>query len=124
MIMSKVKSSNINNIRRLSVYIRDEFQCMYCLKNNLTHDIVLTIDHIRPRSHGGENHVKNMISSCKDCNDSRQSRQLITFAQEVAAWTDQSYVDILHRIEKHRNIPTNYDLAKSIRTYLKGVGNG
>lgn len=50
-------------INRQRLYKRDNHQCTYCgSKRNLT------IDHIIPKSRGGENTWMNLVTSCSSCN--------------------------------------------------------
>jgi 5-methylcytosine-specific restriction endonuclease McrA len=53
-----------------NVLIRDRFTCSYCgiySKN-------LTVDHILPKSRGGETNFENCVASCKSCNSLKGSR--------------------------------------------------
>lgn len=47
-----------------NVLIRDGFRCAYCLQDG-SH---LTIDHIVPRSRGGDTVFENCVAACKACN--------------------------------------------------------
>ena len=50
-------------INRPRVYRRDKYECVYCgSKKNLT------IDHILPKSKGGQNTWMNLITCCSPCN--------------------------------------------------------
>ena len=48
-----------------NVLVRDGFKCSYCG----TDKEKLTIDHIIPKSRGGETTFENCVSSCKPCNN-------------------------------------------------------
>lgn len=52
---------------KLNLLIRDDFKCAYCLEP-LTLDTA-TIDHVKPRSQGGETSFSNCVSACKRCNN-------------------------------------------------------
>lgn len=56
----RIKSLRINRQR---IFKRDNFRCAYCdsQKN-------LTIDHILPKSRGGDNSWINLITCCRNCN--------------------------------------------------------
>ena len=47
-----------------NVLIRDGFKCAYCGNNHGK----LTLDHIIPKSRGGQTTFENCVSSCKICN--------------------------------------------------------
>ena len=50
-------------LNRKRIYKRDNNQCVYCGSEKN-----LTIDHIRPKSRGGDNTWLNLITCCKNCN--------------------------------------------------------
>lgn len=51
---------------RQTLFQRDKFKCAYC--GNTFDKTSLTIDHIIPRSKGGQSNWSNTISCCKPCN--------------------------------------------------------
>ena len=53
---------------RWLVLLRDNFQCQYCGKTPHKHKISLEVDHIKPTISGGFVEMKNLITSCSDCN--------------------------------------------------------
>lgn len=53
-----------------NVIVRDGFKCAYCGSEKER----LTIDHIIPRSRGGETIFENCVSSCKPCNNNKGAR--------------------------------------------------
>jgi 5-methylcytosine-specific restriction endonuclease McrA len=57
-------------LNRKNILIRDNFQCQYCGKT----DLPLTIDHIVPRSRGGEHSWENLITACPRCNSKKGNR--------------------------------------------------
>lgn len=56
----------IGKTLRFRVLHRDAFTCQYC--GRAAPDVVLHIDHQRPISRGGNNHISNLITACEDCN--------------------------------------------------------
>ena len=65
----------IRGDKRLAIYLRDGFACIYCEKS---HD--LSLDHVVPWSLGGLNTENNLITSCRRCNSTRGTRQILEFA--------------------------------------------
>ena len=66
--------------KRLAIYLRDRFTCVYCLAD--LHDADprdITLDHIKTRSNGGHNHEANLITACRSCNSSRPDKPLNRF---------------------------------------------
>lgn len=59
---------------RYNLFLRDLFQCQYCLDTFNFDD--LTIDHVIPRKLGGKTNFENCTTSCYNCN-SRKGHKLI-----------------------------------------------
>jgi 5-methylcytosine-specific restriction endonuclease McrA len=55
-----------------NIYIRDRATCQYC--GYLPGWSRLTIDHIMPRSRGGETSWENCVVACKPCNNRKGNR--------------------------------------------------
>jgi hypothetical protein len=68
------KRQAIGKKLRFEVFKRDGFKCQYCGKS--APDVVLHVDHINPVSHGGQNGILNLITSCLDCNLGKSDRLL------------------------------------------------
>jgi 5-methylcytosine-specific restriction endonuclease McrA len=51
---------------RRNIFARDANRCQYCGKRWPTH--VLSLDHVIPRSQGGQSTWENVVCSCLDCN--------------------------------------------------------
>ena len=61
-----------SGMKRLRIYIRDKFRCQYCgEKRSAAH---LTLDHIFPRSRGGDNSPINIVTACVACNTRKGNR--------------------------------------------------
>jgi hypothetical protein len=50
-------------LSRYNIFRRDGHRCVYCSTNKN-----LTIDHVLPRSRGGDNTWKNLVTCCGECN--------------------------------------------------------
>jgi 5-methylcytosine-specific restriction endonuclease McrA len=57
---------------RANILLRDDETCQYCGKR--TRD--LTLDHVIPRSRGGQGTWENLVACCKVCNGKKGSRLL------------------------------------------------
>jgi len=53
---------------RIKVFDRDGFQCQYCGRNPREDDVKLQVEHINPRSNGGDCKMENLLTACEDCN--------------------------------------------------------
>ncbi len=86
MVHSVRSSLPVPSIVRLSMYVRvpykkivlsrknilrrDNFRCQYCGAT----DVPLTIDHMVPKSRGGEDTWENLITACIRCNNRKGNR--------------------------------------------------
>lgn len=50
------------------------YRCVYC-----DNDKKLSIEHIWPVKRGGDNHIDNLVVSCKSCNSSKLKKPLLNF---------------------------------------------
>lgn len=53
-------------LTRKNVMLRDGHQCQYCSRRPPIRD--LNIDHVLPRSRGGEDSWENLVTACRPCN--------------------------------------------------------
>ena len=92
----------IRRDKRLAIYDRDGYQCVYCLAR-----AKLTLDHLKPRSKGGDNGERNLITACKPCNMRRGDNPWWEFADNG---------DVIARIkrQRRRSIKNRRHWAKSI----------
>lgn len=61
-----------SGMKRLRIYMRDKFRCQYCGARKGAAE--LTLDHIMPRSRGGDNSSLNIVTACIDCNNRKGNR--------------------------------------------------
>ena len=54
---------------RSAIYKRDGYKCAYCSSTRN-----LTVDHILPKSRGGENSWTNLAAACESCNVKKGNR--------------------------------------------------
>lgn len=59
-------------MKRLRIYLRDKFRCQYCGEKKRAAE--LTLDHILPRSRGGDNSPLNVVAACLPCNNRKGDR--------------------------------------------------
>lgn len=71
----RAKACKVTQIKtvRESVFKSDGYKCVYC---NSTKD--LTVDHIKPVSHGGEDEFSNFQTLCRRCNSSKSDKIVST----------------------------------------------
>lgn len=91
--------------RRLAIYIRDGFSCLYCGEDLRGRDNCdVTLDHLVPRCMDGDNRNHNLVTACKSCNSARAA----------CDWREYAPGGACGRIEAAVRAPVNVKLAKSI----------
>ena len=67
-------------MRRLEVFRRDGFRCVYCARE---HDVAdLSVDHVEPRRKGGDNSRGNVVTACRACNVEKGGRAAWDYLQD------------------------------------------
>jgi len=105
----------ITRKRRLAIYLRDGFRCVYC-QADLTqaNPREVTLDHVKPRCNGGSHKAKNLITACLSCNSARQHMGLRMFV--FAFQSRYAGRKCMARIERlrHTKLDTYLPLAHDI----------
>jgi len=57
---------NSVKFNRRNIFLRDENRCQYCRQKFPTH--LLSLDHVQPRSRGGQTTWENIVCACLSCN--------------------------------------------------------
>jgi 5-methylcytosine-specific restriction endonuclease McrA len=70
-------------LRRLDVFARDEFRCVYC--GQVFEPAELTLDHVQPRVRGGDGSLGNVVTACGACNTRKGHRRLAGFLRDEPA---------------------------------------
>jgi HNH endonuclease len=81
---------------RYEVLRRDKYTCRYCGAS--APDVLLVIDHVTPRKHGGRDDADNLVTACEPCNAGKSAtmpedwlvREIEKAAREWAASPDYS----------------------------------
>ncbi len=92
----------IRREKRLAIYARDGFKCAYCGSSHKLH-----LDHLNPRSNGGNHKARNLITACAVCNMRRGNTPWWEFADTG---------DVITRIkrQRRRSIKSRRQWAKSV----------
>lgn len=67
-------------LNRENIYKRDNYQCVYCPETDRR---LFTIDHVEPKSKGGQNTWENMVTACKSCNSEKADLTLEEYGKEI-----------------------------------------
>ena len=74
-------SSEAKRLWRRSIKEHFDCTCVYCGE---TYDInELTLDHVHPRSSGGDTTYKNIVPACSKCNQEKGSNNWKTFMRQA-----------------------------------------
>lgn len=67
-------NKGLPNKLRISVWNKGDGKCVYCGSN--LDEKNFTVDHIYPRSLGGDDKEDNLAISCRSCNSSKKDQSL------------------------------------------------
>ena len=71
----------IRTDKRLAIYLRDGFRCLYCLRDlHGAEASDITLDHLTCQADGGGNGEDNLVTCCRSCNCTRQDTPVARFA--------------------------------------------
>ena len=82
----------VSKRRRFEIFKRDRFTCVYC--GQTPPDVLLQLDHVIPRSKGGDNSTANLVTACRDCNSGKSNVDL----DQVIPVVQQEIVDGQERL--------------------------
>lgn len=86
----------IRQEKRLSIYMRDNFACLYCGKG-IEEEIIMTLDHVE---HRGGNHASNLVTTCMECNMAKGSRSIEDFLLELTEDDNVRAARLLARVQR------------------------
>jgi len=111
-----MRSNYVTKQKRLAIYKRDQFSCLFCgvgIKRDVS---ILSLDHLQARSkNGNHSSAKNLVCSCRECNNAKANKTLSQFAREIGLHPKQ----LKRRIKKQTNTPIN---IKAARKAINGMG--
>lgn len=100
-------------LSRREIFIRDRFTCQYC--GSVERD--LTVDHIIPRSRGGNHEWTNVVASCKSCNHRKGSKSLQEARMVLASVPKEPRPGVYYSIERRLDLSRQPDWLK----FLPGI---
>ena len=101
-------SSWIRKNRRLAIYLRDKFHCLYCDRDlHGANPREITLDHLVSQSVKKNHNSENLVTACLSCNSRKAALPLRLFATSEA----------LERIRRSIRRKVNLKLANQL---LKG----
>ena len=99
-VLKRYVKYHFNNLapNRTNILWRDNYQCQYCTKK--FPELELTLDHIIPKSRGGENTWENLVTACKKCNQKKGSRLLHECKMNLLKAPRKPKPTVLRRVKK------------------------
>lgn len=91
-----------NTEKRILILERDNYKCNYCMKELNKDDFYL--DHIIPRSQGGNNYRSNLLVACNSCNTKKNDKNVEEFLLENYRSGFLLQDEYLHQKEKIKNL--------------------
>lgn len=88
-----------NLAARHRIFTRDNFTCQYC--GAKPPDVVLEVDHIIPKSHGGKTRLDNLITACFACN--RGKRDILLSSDHLEHFKAKT------RVIRRQTLPKDID---------------
>jgi len=87
---------------------RDGHRCQYCAKK--FPDQQLTLDHVIPKSRGGQNSWENLVVACKKCNQKKGSRLPSESGMQLLKPPRRPKESVLRSVKKNQisNLWNNY----------------
>lgn len=97
---------------RIAIWLRDDRRCVYCDQPLALHEA--TLDHLTPRSAGGSNSPRNLVTCCRSCNSARGDLPLDGFAGDPERIRRQAR----RRLARCRKAARALELEEQIRARL------
>lgn len=88
---------------RANVIFRDNSQCQYCAK--YFPPDTLTMDHVIPKSRGGDNSWTNIVTACKKCNQRKGNKTPIEAGMHPINTPRRPKANILRHLKKDQISP-------------------
>ena len=101
-VLKRYVKYHFNNLapNRVNILWRDNYQCQYCAKK--FPELELTLDHIIPKSRGGQNTWENLVTACKKCNQKKGSRLLHECKMSLLKPPQKPKPTVLRKVNKDK----------------------
>lgn len=90
-------------LNKYNIKLRDEFTCQFCGHKHGHKS--LTIDHVVPKSKGGEFSWSNLVAACKPCNQAKKDHSKM---KPIHTPYRPTYYDLAKKLLKHERITNEH----------------
>ena len=95
-------------LTRKEIFIRDDHTCQYCGRRSSD----LTLDHIHPRSKGGQHTWLNLVASCRTCNHRKGGKSIAEARMQLRRQPFEPKPGAYYTIERRVEAGIHPDWAK------------
>ena len=81
-------------MRRDEIFERDGRRCVYCGEIFPVEE--LTLDHVQPRSRGGDGSEGNLVTACRGCNTRKGGAPVWLFLRNEPATRERVFAHAVH----------------------------
>lgn len=100
-------------LTRYNILLRDKFSCQYC--GDIHPPRILTLDHVIPRSAGGDSSWENLVAACFECNVDKGDKMP---GRDYPEPMHKPYVPSCRDLQKNSKIVSAYNFHDSWKDYL------
>ncbi len=102
------------SLSRRNIHIRDKGKCQYCQKQLDLKDF--TLDHVTPKSRGGQTSWTNIVAACGACNRKKGSKSLKEARMRLLAKPIEPRPSAQYLLSFNDNMPTPW------QPFLRSLG--
>lgn len=89
--------------KKHKIFARDSWICVYCSKACTPDE--LTLDHVVPKSKGGDSSSSNLVTACKGCNNLKSDRSDVEFGFTISKALLKSNINLALLINTAKKNP-------------------
>lgn len=89
--------------KKHKIFARDGWVCVYCTKAYTPDE--LTLDHVIPKSKGGDSSSSNLVTACRECNNKKSDRTDHEFGFTISKALLKSNINLAVLISTARKNP-------------------
>jgi len=107
----------MTNRDRFKTLKRDNYTCQYCGRKSP--EVELQVDHIVPRSKGGKDELGNYLTSCRECNMGKFTKEVLNLEP-----TEENNLLIAAKLYRYWTEQINGDKGLKIEDIISALNAG